>query len=223
MTELTPEQKERARVERTGDWPDPSWGPFHRHFANGAIHRDNGPECDQQGTRRRVYVFDADYLDEYDRFISERVWQEGYKAGSHDRGSIEFGDGDPATPNPYAKSTEEAPGAAAGGEPMTASVVTLTRREAQVVELLTDGLRPPQIAERLFLGESTVRNHVATACRKVGVVGQVELIQAIRAGAGRCTAETGVECWEDDEASQDVRCTRPAGHEPPHAGVVKWT
>jgi hypothetical protein len=57
----TPWQADRARVEASGKWP-PSWGPFHRHFANDAVHRDGGQECDQPGTPRRVYVFDDDYL-----------------------------------------------------------------------------------------------------------------------------------------------------------------
>jgi len=45
------------------------WGPFHRHFANDAIHRDGGPECDQPGSPRRVYVFDPDYLKEHEEAI----------------------------------------------------------------------------------------------------------------------------------------------------------
>jgi hypothetical protein len=57
----TPFQADRDRAEETGTWPE-SWGPFHRHFANDAIHRDGGPECDQPGTPRRVYMFDSDIL-----------------------------------------------------------------------------------------------------------------------------------------------------------------
>lgn len=64
----TPWQEERDRAEETGAWP-PFWGPFHRHFCNDAVHRDGGPECDQPGTPRRVYVFDPDYLDEHERAV----------------------------------------------------------------------------------------------------------------------------------------------------------
>lgn len=39
---------------------------FHRHFASDVIHRDGGPECDQPGTPRRVYVFDPDVLSEHE-------------------------------------------------------------------------------------------------------------------------------------------------------------
>lgn len=62
---MTPWQADRASAERTGAWQE-GWGPFHRHFANDAIHRDGGRECDQPGTPRRVYVFDDDYLREHE-------------------------------------------------------------------------------------------------------------------------------------------------------------
>jgi hypothetical protein len=65
--DLTPWQADRAEAERTGNW---SWGPFHRHFANAAIHRDGGPECDQPGTPRRVYVFDDEYLHEHELAVA---------------------------------------------------------------------------------------------------------------------------------------------------------
>ena len=67
--ERTPWQIDRDRAERTGKWPE-SWGPFHRHFANDAIHRDRGPECDQPGTPRRVYMFDPDTLHEHELIVA---------------------------------------------------------------------------------------------------------------------------------------------------------
>jgi hypothetical protein len=68
----TPEQAARARAERDGARPE-KWGPFHRHFASDAIHRDGGPECDQPGTPRRVYVFDPDVLAEHEAHIARRA------------------------------------------------------------------------------------------------------------------------------------------------------
>jgi hypothetical protein len=65
----TPFQIARDRAEETGTWPE-SWGPYHRHFCNDAIHRDGGPECDQPGTPRRVYVFDDDTLDVHERAVA---------------------------------------------------------------------------------------------------------------------------------------------------------
>lgn len=68
-TEPTPWQIARDNAEETGTWPE-AWGPFHRHFANDAVHRDGGPECDQPGTPRRVYVFDPEFLDEHERKVA---------------------------------------------------------------------------------------------------------------------------------------------------------
>jgi len=65
----TPWQADRDRAEEIGNWPE-SWGPFHRHFANDAVHRDGHPECDQPGTPRRVYVFDPDYLHEHEMIVA---------------------------------------------------------------------------------------------------------------------------------------------------------
>jgi hypothetical protein len=66
----TPWQIDRDRAERSGALP-PGWTHrYHRHFANGEIHRDDGPECTQPGTPRRVYVFDADVLDEHERIVA---------------------------------------------------------------------------------------------------------------------------------------------------------
>lgn len=67
--EQTPWQVARDRAEQDRCWP-PSWGPFHRHFANDAIHRDGGPECDQPGTPRRVYMFDEDFLHEHELAVA---------------------------------------------------------------------------------------------------------------------------------------------------------
>ena len=65
----TPWQAARDNAEATGAWPGSS-GPFHRHFASDAVHRDGGPECDQPGTPRRVYVFDGDALDQHERAVA---------------------------------------------------------------------------------------------------------------------------------------------------------
>jgi DNA-binding CsgD family transcriptional regulator/PAS domain-containing protein len=53
----------------------------------------------------------------------------------------------------------------------------LTPREREIIELLATGLRPPSIAERLFITPSTVRNHLSTAFRKLGVASQAEFFE----------------------------------------------
>lgn len=72
----TPEEAARDKAELTGNWL-PGQVPYHRHFCSDAVHRDGGPECDQPGTPRRVYVFDPDYLSEHEAFITRRAEQAG--------------------------------------------------------------------------------------------------------------------------------------------------
>jgi DNA-binding CsgD family transcriptional regulator len=57
-----------------------------------------------------------------------------------------------------------------GPRPSTANnSARLTRRELEVVTLIAAGLPNAQIAERLFLSERTVGNHVSSVLRKLGV------------------------------------------------------
>jgi DNA-binding CsgD family transcriptional regulator/tetratricopeptide (TPR) repeat protein len=59
----------------------------------------------------------------------------------------------------------------------------LTRREQEVLELLVQGLRNAQIAERLVLSERTVDHHVAAILRKLGASTRGEAsAQAVRLG-----------------------------------------
>jgi DNA-binding NarL/FixJ family response regulator len=44
----------------------------------------------------------------------------------------------------------------------------LTARELEILRLLRDGLRNATIAERLFLSERTIENHVSAILRKLG-------------------------------------------------------
>lgn len=46
---------------------------------------------------------------------------------------------------------------------------TLTDREMQVVRLLAEGLTNPDIGERLFLSEDTIKTHIQRINRKWGV------------------------------------------------------
>jgi hypothetical protein len=66
----TPWQLQRDQAERTGALPAGFLNTYHRHFANGEVHRDGGPECTQPGTPRRVYVFDPDALDEHEKTVA---------------------------------------------------------------------------------------------------------------------------------------------------------
>lgn len=56
----------------------------------------------------------------------------------------------------------------------------LTTRELEIVGRLLDGDRPPAIATRLFLTQSTVRNHLASVFAKLRVNSQQEVLDLFR-------------------------------------------
>jgi DNA-binding CsgD family transcriptional regulator len=56
----------------------------------------------------------------------------------------------------------------------------LSTRELEIVTLLLKGDRVPAIAKALFLTQSTVRNHLSAAFRKLHVTSQQELIDKLR-------------------------------------------
>jgi DNA-binding NarL/FixJ family response regulator len=53
----------------------------------------------------------------------------------------------------------------------------LTKREAEVLELICQGAGTTEIAERLFLSPVTVRRHISTSMRKLGASSRQELVQ----------------------------------------------
>lgn len=53
----------------------------------------------------------------------------------------------------------------------------LTKREQQIVELVSEGLTTRQIAERAFISENTVKQHLKRIYAKVDVSNRAELIQ----------------------------------------------
>ena len=53
----------------------------------------------------------------------------------------------------------------------------LSRREREVLSRLVEGQRVPTIAEQLFISPHTVRNHLKSMFRKLGVGSQAELIE----------------------------------------------
>lgn len=55
------------------------------------------------------------------------------------------------------------------GSPNDARLATLTQREREVLDYIADGLTNRQIAERLFLAETTVKNYVSSMLAKLGM------------------------------------------------------
>lgn len=57
----------------------------------------------------------------------------------------------------------------------------LTRREQQLVQLVSEGLTNKEIATRLYLSEQTVKNHVQRMLRKAGASDRLEAVEKWRA------------------------------------------
>ena len=71
-------------------------------------------------------------------------------------------------------------------KPSTLLTNKLSTREVEVLNLLARGFSNPDIAEKLFLSEGTVRNYIGTIVEKLGVSDRTQAaILAIQHGMGR--------------------------------------
>ncbi len=61
----------------------------------------------------------------------------------------------------------------------------LSARERQILVMLMQSARVPAIAERLFIAQSTVRNHLKAIYRKLGVSSQRELVDRVNGLSSR--------------------------------------
>jgi DNA-binding NarL/FixJ family response regulator len=59
----------------------------------------------------------------------------------------------------------------------------ITRREEQVLQLIADGCSTPEVAERLFISQKTVKNHLASIYQKLDARDRTQaVLQAVRMG-----------------------------------------
>jgi DNA-binding CsgD family transcriptional regulator len=73
------------------------------------------------------------------------------------------------------RASEEPPAAASGHE-----APRLTRRQLEILGLLAGGVRVREIADRLTLSETTVRNHVRALLLELGAHSQLEAVARAR-------------------------------------------
>jgi DNA-binding NarL/FixJ family response regulator len=61
-------------------------------------------------------------------------------------------------------------------DPEATKIATLTLREREVIELIAEGLKNKQIAERLFITQATVSHHLTSIFSKLGVSDRLQLM-----------------------------------------------
>lgn len=61
-------------------------------------------------------------------------------------------------------------------DPEAEKIAALSKREREVVELIGQGLKNKEIAERLFISEITVRHHLTSIFEKLDVSDRIELM-----------------------------------------------
>jgi DNA-binding NarL/FixJ family response regulator len=78
---------------------------------------------------------------------------------------------------------QQAVTASPGASPVEVDADVLTERELQVLQLVAQGYRYPEIAQRLHLARGTVRNYVSMILQKLGVSDRTQAaVEALRRG-----------------------------------------
>ena len=61
-------------------------------------------------------------------------------------------------------------------DPQEKKILSLTEREREVITLIAEGLKNKQIADRLFISQTTVTHHLSSIYAKLGVSDRLELV-----------------------------------------------
>ena len=84
----------------------------------------------------------------------------------------------------------------ADDDPEVTKIASLTARERQIVALVTEGLDNKEIAERLFISESTARNHLTSILDKLQLSNRFQLaVYAFRRGLVFCPQTPASRRW----------------------------
>ncbi len=68
-------------------------------------------------------------------------------------------------------------------QPATEEERVITRREEEVLQLIADGCSTPEVAERLYISQKTVKNHLASIYQKLDARDRTQaVLQAVRMG-----------------------------------------
>ena len=70
-------------------------------------------------------------------------------------------------------------------------MASLTKRELEIAELVTDRLTNPQIAGKLFLSEKTIESHLRNIFVKLGASSRVEVARTVEREQARARRNPG--------------------------------
>jgi two-component system, NarL family, nitrate/nitrite response regulator NarL len=102
-------------------------------------------------------------------------------------------------------------------DPEGTKIETLTRREREIVHQIGEGLSNKQIAERLFISEATVRNHLSSVLEKLELSNRFGLaVYAFRHGLVRPPSRTRFDSGgTSNRSSNEARATDAVGIQAP--------
>lgn len=150
---ITPEARERARIYQ--EWMK----PFGIYYGMGCTVVDSGVlygsvTCFRRQDRDDFSDADLRILEEVERHLGVQfslLWPDGmYPTGREENIAL------------LARESQ------------------LTEREAEVLRLVADSLTNRQIADRLFISESTVKKHLNSLFRKIGVDNRVQAARLLQ-------------------------------------------